>query len=339
MQIGLAHDGILEASALRRLLESVTGYRVAWVAATGREAIEKCSQIPPDLVLVKLDLPGIDGVQTTRAINQRTRCPVLILTSSTKDQSGAVFEAMGYGALDVVRVPVPGEGGELVGGQELLRKVAIISHLIGEKPGQVRPIPSSGKNEECATRLVAIGSSTGGPKALVVLFTDFPVESNLSFVVVQHVDEQFAQGFAAWLDNQTPLKVELARDGSVPAPGHVLIAGTEEHLVMGPDRALHYTPELRDYPYRPSVDTFFQSLKINWPRKDTAVLLTGMGRDGAKGLLALKEAGWHTIVQDEQSSTVFGMPKAAVACGAATEILPLSEIADALVRRMKRGGN
>jgi two-component system, chemotaxis family, response regulator WspF len=339
MRIGLAHDGILDGAALRRLIESVIGYRLAWVAVTGPEAVEKCRQTPPDLVLVKLDLPGMDGVQTTRAINQQTRCPVLIMTPGLEGHPGPVFEAMGHGALDVVRVPVLGEGGELIGGQELLRKIAIIGHLIGKKPGQAPAIPPLDKSEKSGTHLVAVGTSTGGPKALAALFSDLPVGLELSFVVVQHVDVQFAPGLARWLDAQTPLKVELAQDGSVPAAGRILIAGTEEHLILGPDRALHYTPEPRDYPYRPSVDTFFQSLRRNWPRKHTALLLTGMGRDGASGLLALKEAGWHTIVQDEQTSTVFGMPKAAIECGAATEILPLSRIAETLVRRIKRGRN
>jgi two-component system, chemotaxis family, response regulator WspF len=339
MRIGLAHDDIHGVPALRRLIESVPGYRVAWVAVTGTEAVEKCRQAPPDLVLVKLDLPVMDGVQATRLINQQTGCPVLIMTPGVSGHSGPVFEAMGHGALDVVKAPVAGEGGEVIGGRELLRKIAIIGRLIGEKPGEAPSISPRIPVEKPGTHLVAVGTSTGGPKALAAIFSGLPEGLDLSIVVVQHVDVQFARGFAEWLDAQTPLKVELAQEGSVPAAGRVLIAGTEEHLVLGPDRALHYTSEPRDYPYRPSVDTFFQSLQRNWPRKDTALLLTGMGRDGAKGLLALKEAGWHTIAQDEPTSTVFGMPKAAAECGAATEILPLSKIAGAVAGRVKRGRN
>jgi two-component system, chemotaxis family, response regulator WspF len=339
MRVGLAHDDPREVPALRRLIESVPDYRVVWVAVNGAEAAEKCRQRPPELVLMKLNLPVMDGVQATRVITENTGCPVLILTPALGDNSGRVFEAMGHGALDVVRAPVFGDSGEVSGGQELLRKMSVISRLIGEKPRPAASVSRRARAEKAEVHMVAVGASTGGPKALASILADLPAHFDAAVIVVQHVDIQFARGLAEWLNAQTPLQVELAREGAIPCAGSVLVAGTEDHLILGPDQALHYVTEPRDYPYRPSVDTFFRSLRSNWPRKDTALLLTGMGRDGAQGLLGLKEAGWHTIIQDEQTSTVFGMPKAAAECGAATEILPLSRIAEALIRQIKRGQN
>ncbi len=336
MRIGLACDTDREIDGLSRVLDSAPAYRLAWVARTGREAVRKCREARPDLVLVKLDLAEMDGVQTTRAIVAGTGCPVLILAPALPEHSGRVFEAMGYGALDVVAAPVVGPGDEVRGSEELLRKIAIIGRLIGERT------PSARQTARQATRpgpdfpLVAIGASTGGPRALATILSSFPADFPGSVVVVQHVDVQFAAGLAAWLDEQTELKVELAVEEIQARPGHVLVAASEDHLALGEDGRFHYVAEPRDYPYRPSIDTLFESLRRFWRRKDVAVLLTGMGKDGARGLLGLRESGWHTIVQDERTSTVFGMPRAAVECGAAEKVLPLSLIAEAIVQQLKR---
>jgi two-component system response regulator WspF len=183
---------------------------------------------------------------------------------------------------------------------------------------------------------VAIGSSTGGPKALAAILSTLPPIPGVALVIVQHVDAQFARGLATWLDDQTTLRVEVAREGMRPAADTVLVAGTDDHLVLGKDLALHYTPDPRDYPYRPSVNAFFLSLEHYWPRRDVAILLTGMGKDGAQGLAALRQAGWHTIAQDEKSSVVYGMPAAAAELNAAIEILPIEKIAAAVRRKIRR---
>ena len=153
------------------------------------------------------------------------------------------------------------------------------------------------------------------------------------------MDVQFAPGLATWLNNQTPLAVVLAQEGMRPAPDTVLVAGTNDHLVIGADLACHYTPDPRDYPYRPSVDAFFLSLEHYWPRPGLAVLLTGMGKDGAQGLAALRQAGWHTIAQDKETSVVYGMPAAAAELDAAIEILPIGRIAAAIGQRIEPAAN
>lgn len=336
MRIALADDELSEVQLIRRLLESVPGYRLVWVSQTEAETIEKCVNDKPDLLLLKLSMRTLDAARMTRVIMHRSPCAVLLLTHPLSEQWDKVFEAMGQGALDAARVPALDATGAISGGEELLRKIAIIGRLIGKKesripPGERRATPS----KRDLPPLVALGASTGGPKALAHIFSRIPGNLGVCFVVVQHVDTQFVKGLAEWLDGQTPLKVAIAQEGEVPQPNRVLLAGGEDHLVFGPDAGFHYTSEPKDYPYRPSVDSLFQSLRRHWERQDVAILLTGMGRDGAKGLKALREAGWHTIVQDEETSTVYGMPKAALSCGAAVEVLPLARIPEAIITRAR----
>ncbi|MBE2972315.1 chemotaxis response regulator protein-glutamate methylesterase, partial [Burkholderia cepacia] len=178
--------------------------------------------------------------------------------------------------------------------------------------------------------LIAIGASAGGPGALASVLGGLPADFNAPIVIVQHVDRAFAEGMAQWLDGQTSLAVRVAREGDRPQPGVALLAATDDHLRITRAGTLEYTREPAATPYRPSVDVFFNSLTEHWPGRVIGVLLTGMGRDGAIGLKALRMKGYHTIAQDEATSAVYGMPKAAATLGAARAILPLGRIAGEL---------
>ncbi len=330
MRIAIANAQPAAAGLLKKLIASLPGHTLAWVAANGQEALEKCRRDRPDLILMDLDLPILDGVRATARIMKETPCAILIVTAAVENNAARIFEAMGCGALDAVATPVAVPGTE--GGRALVKKIATIEKLLLKPPATPqagRPEPSGGP---AGAPLIAIGASTGGPKALADILASLPADLGAALVVVQHVDAQFGEGMAAWLDSRTPLTVEPAREGMRPEAGKVLLAVTDDHLVLGADLALHYTPEPRDYPYRPSVNALFLSLADHWPRRDVAALLTGMGRDGAQGLAALRKAGWHTIAQDEKSSVVYGMPAAAAELDAAVEILPLNEIAGAIRR-------
>jgi chemotaxis response regulator CheB len=150
-------------------------------------------------------------------------------------------------------------------------------------------------------------------------------------VIVQHVDERFAPGMAEWLSRGSPLPVRVAKEGERPMPGTALLSGTNDHLVLKSAERLGYEREPKDHAYRPSVDVFFESVSAKWPGEVIGVLLTGMGRDGAKGLKALRNKGCYTIAQDQATSAVYGMPKAAVTLGAAVDVLPLERIAPRLI--------
>lgn len=182
--------------------------------------------------------------------------------------------------------------------------------------------------------LVAIGSSAGGPGALAAILRSLSSSSKFlaNIVIVQHMDARFAEHMAKWLGEQSSIEVSVAKDGDRLVPGKAFLAGLDSHLVISRGGKLNYVNEPSEIAYRPSVDVFFESVLKNWRGPVIGVLLTGMGRDGAHGLLKLREAGASTIVQDQSTSAVYGMPKAAAEIGAADEILSLSAIGPRLIR-------
>ncbi len=337
MRIALVNDLGMAVESLRRIILSVPGHEIVWIARNGREAVEKCAADPPDLILMDLIMPVMDGVEATRRIMKESPCAVLIVTATVGNNAAKVFEAMGHGALDAVNIPMMGGGAEAQRSRyTLLRKI----HNIARLRGQASASPSRPPELSRITPLVAIGSSTGGPKALAQVLSAFPAKLDAAVVVVQHVDEKFSAGLAEWLDGHTPLRVQLAAEGGQPTRNTVFVAGTNDHLVLTPALTFSYTPEPGNTSYRPSVDVFFNSLVRHLPAEFVrdgcvGVLLTGMGRDGAEGLAALRRIGWHTIAQDEGTSVVYGMPKAARDLGAADRILPVERIGRAVADHLR----
>lgn len=335
MRIAIVSDMPTAIEALRCVLAQVPNYQIVWIAHNGTQAVRKCAADTPDLILMDLLIPIMDGVEATRQIMTNSPCAILLVTATVSGNASKVFAAMGYGALDAIDTPVLGKSGHIEGGVEILEKIATIGKLIGKTSKSSQRIGERGGcQSKLSPPLVAIGCSTGGPQALAVILSQLPANFSAAVVIVQHVDEQFTPGLAQWLNTQTPLPVKLANAGSHIEVGQVLIAATNDHLVLQSNLSLKYTKEPRDYPYRPSVDVFFQSLAKNWPTKGVAVLLTGMGRDGAQGLLSLRSVGWHTIAQDQATCVVYGMPKAAAQLAAAVEILPIEAIAKACAKQL-----
>ncbi|MBN3856809.1 chemotaxis response regulator protein-glutamate methylesterase [Paraburkholderia sp. Ac-20340] len=333
MNIGIANDMPLAVEALRHAIAARPGHRVIWVAADGEQAVDFCAAQQPDVILMDLVMPKIDGVEATRRIMARSPCPILIVTSSVGANAWRVYEAMGAGALDAVDTPTLA-GPEARSTMDLL--LAKIDQIgrVNHMTEAARAPASFASGPGTLTPLVAIGSSAGGPTALATVLGALPANLNASIVIVQHVDQSFAVGMADWLDGQTALKVRIACEGERPAPGEALLAATNDHLRMTSNGKLAYTREPAETPYRPSVDTFFHSVVENWQGEAIGVLLTGMGRDGAIGLKAMRAKGCYTIAQDQATSAVYGMPKAAAALGAARAILPLPAIAPELVSRV-----
>jgi len=334
MRIAIVNDVRAASEALRRVVERLPGQQVAWTAADGVEAVAKARQDRPDLILMDLLMPHLDGAEATRRIMEAAPCAILVVTATVSGNISLVYEAMGHGALDAVDTPTLGPGGEVAGAGPLMDKIATIAKIVG---GAAPPGPAAAAGPAPPPGLLVAGASTGGPKALCDLLQPLPTTWNTAVVIVQHVDAAFAAGLAAWLADRTGRAVRVAAQGDAPQAGEVLIAGTNDHLVLTPGRTLEYRAEPRQIFFRPSVDVFFESVAAHWPRPGTAVLLTGMGRDGAGGLLALRRRGWHTIVQDEATSVVWSMPKAAIEAGAACEILPVARIPAAVIGRSLAG--
>jgi two-component system, chemotaxis family, response regulator WspF len=331
MRIGIVNDMRMAAEALKRALALAPEHEVAWIAGDGAAAVSACARDTPDLVLMDLIMPGMDGVEATRRIMAATPCPILIVTVSVENNAGRVFEAMGFGALDAVDTPALGSNDVRTGARPLLAKIAAIARLTGGVAIPPALVTARRDGQISRRALVAVGASAGGPGALAVLLAGLPADFPAAIVIVQHVDQRFAAGMAEWLSQQSSIPVRLAREGDRPVPGTALLAGTDNHLVFVTGERLGYTEEPAEAVYRPSVDIFFGSVVRRWTGRAVAILLTGMGSDGAVGLKALRGKGHHTIAQDKATSAVYGMPKAAAAIGAAVEVLPLERIAPRLL--------
>ncbi|RJT32008.1 chemotaxis response regulator protein-glutamate methylesterase [Mesorhizobium waimense] len=327
MRIGIVNDMPMAVELLRRLVVSTREHQVAWIATNGREAVEACRRDLPDLILMDLAMPEMDGVEATRKIMAETPCSILLVTASIEANVAGVYEAMGHGALDAVDIPSVGIAGNASSqsARLLTNKIAMIGKLVRDAPSR-----ASGRisvaTDPSPQRLVAIGASAGGPAAVAKVLSAFPIDFGGAIVLVQHLDAQFIPGLADWLGQHTPLPIRAAQEKDRPQAGTVLVASSDDHLVFKSAQQLGYTSSPKDNVYRPSVDVFFESAAQWWPGSVIGVLLTGMGRDGARGLRQLRDKGHLTIAQDEATSAVYGMPKAAAAIGAAVDILPLSAI-------------
>lgn len=328
MKIAIVNDVVVIGEALRRTILRAREHQVIWVARGGREAVELCAANRPDLILMDLVMPDMDGVEATRLIMQRSPCAILVVTASPEHNTNLVFRALGAGALDVTATPVM--AGNATSDAALLGKIRTIGKLIAadHSGNGSAPASSDGWGAPSATleTLVTIGASTGGPIALTKILSTWKPDENSALVIVQHIDREFTDSFCGWMSDQIGFPVNPIEDGAQLMPGKIFIAKTNDHLVLGEDHQFRYSATPAEYPYRPSVDVFFHCVARHWHRKAIGVLLTGMGRDGAQGLLALRHAKHLTIAQDQASSAVFGMPRAAVQVGAAEMVLPLERI-------------
>ena len=343
MRVGIVNDQRLATEALRRVVSSDPYLEIAWTAVDGQEAVDKCAQDLPDVVLMDLVMPVMNGAEATRKIMERSPCPVLVVTATVSGNYALVCEALGCGAYDAVCTPTLGDCPPREAGANLLAKLKSVDRIRKEikvAPSSQQTAQSSRIVSSAAQRdeapLVAIGASTGGPQALEKIISAWPADFPAAVVVVQHIAAEFAAPLAQWLQERSNVKVRPAVHGDALQRGTVLVAATNDHLVMRNDRRLAYRPEPTSSPYRPSVDALFESLALHWPNPVVAVVLTGIGRDGAEGLLKLRQRGWHTLAQDEKTSVVYGMPMAAAQIGAAKRILPLDEIAEHIAGHVRR---
>lgn len=338
MKIAIVNDLMMAVEALRRVVRSHPDHTIAWVARDGAEAVKKCAADRPDMILMDLIMPVMNGAEATRHIMRDSPCPILVVTATVDGNISLVFEAMGYGALDAVNTPVLGTDGKLTGAQALLCKIEIIGHLIS-RPAAISPAAIDFRAPPPAKGhppLIVLGASTGGPAALADILSRLPAVVNAAVVITQHIDKEFSTDLALWLGTRCPLNVKVATPGCRPQTGTVWLAGTNDHLVLTKHGTLEYRVEPAECFYRPSVDVFFKSVAAHWSPPGVAVLLTGMGRDGGEGLLALRRCGWRTLTQDEATSIVYGMPRAAVELDAAEKILPLGAIADAIMQGVEK---
>ena len=323
MRIGIVNDSALARESLRRAVALDLDCTIAWFAADGAEAVGKAAIDPPDVVLMDLFMPVMDGVESTRRIMKANPCSIVIVTGSVTENFGMVCRAMGAGALDAVDTPL-GSGIPSSRTEALLARLARLKGI--RRPIAVPAPPPYVSTTDHLPPVVAIGCSTGGPDALVRILSNLPARFPAAIVIAQHIGLSYAASLAEWLGKRCAFAVRVAREGDCLEPGIATLAATDDHMVFADDRTLRYTSTPHDYPYRPSVDVLFQSLAARGPKRGIGVILTGMGSDGARGMALLGSKGWHTIAQDEATSIVFGMPQAAIQHHSVCEVLALDAI-------------
>ncbi|MHB8876682.1 MAG: chemotaxis protein CheB [Myxococcaceae bacterium] len=306
--------------AVRSALEAQRDIAVVAEASDADGLFRLCEKVRPDVVLLAADLGGGAAVLTLRLMSE-TPVPVLILEEG--GASAAAFEALRLGAIDVVRRPREGDPEAQVSSLVRSVRAASVVRVVRRRPAGVARSPSPSEAPSSGT-LVAIGASTGGPPALAQVLGALPEGFPAPILVVQHLVDEFVGQFVAWLDGSVRLEVKVAEDGETLRPG-VAYVGSGGHLTTSGDTArIVLEPPVNGH--RPSADLLFSSLASCRGYRRVGVLLTGMGEDGARGLKALREAGGYTLAQDEATSVVYGMPRAAIERGAADEVAALGDI-------------
>lgn len=330
----ICEDSRTFAAGLARLLEHGSEIEVVGTHATAEAAIEALGRLQPDLVTMDIELPGMSGLEAVEQIMSVRPTPILVVSSHVSGKNDTAAAALAAGALDAigkddlaVREPGSAAAAAFRSRVRLLSRARVIRHPRARLDNRQRRMPAAAQRRGS---LVGICASTGGPQALAIVLAGIPADYPIPIVVVQHIAAGFTDGLSRWLDGAVPLPVRLAEHGAKVAPG-VIVAPEGAHLVVLPGGVLHLDRKLAAGRHRPSADVLLTSIAESSKSAGVAVVLTGMGRDGAEGLAAVREAGGLTIAQDEATSAVYGMPKEAAKRGAEL-ILPIGEIAEALLR-------
>ncbi len=333
----IVDDSKTAREVIRDILASDPGIKVVGEAKNGQEALEKVSELRPDIITMDVIMPVKDGLEAVGEIMAYKPTPILVLSSAAGDQEvNLAFKAIQLGALDVMAKPrgfttweLPELKKELIAKVKLLARIKVISHPRGKKKRSEKLARTRAAD---SAKIVAIGASTGGPQAIMTILKQLPADFPGGISIVQHIASGFSKGFAQWLDQESRLKVKEAEQGEQIKPGTVLLAPTDLHLEIINERVnLTDSPPVNSC--RPSADKLFSSVAQCYGSKTIGVILTGMGKDGTKGIKEIKERGGITIAQDEQSSVIFGMPKEAISLNVIDHVLPLSEIGKELIRQ------
>ncbi len=354
IRVMIVDDSALIRRSLSRILHEDAEIQTVETATDGVSALEKLRLFKPDVVLLDVHMPKMDGVEALQQMMRLGPVPVIMFSSLTTSGAEITLRALRLGAVDFLPKP----RGSLAQNLKYLstQLVAKVKAAKAAKifpgrplhPGPAAPAvtsPSPVKLSRLRAQapgippLIVIGCSTGGPKALEEIIPALPADFPATIGIVQHMPEPFSQVFADHLDRMSLLRVKIARNEEPFLPGHVLMAPGNAHLrvVQKGDRVIACIEPFRDPEsnWMPSIDSFFYSAARALARKTLGVLLTGMGRDGAKGMAAIKIMGGRTIAQDESTSTVFGMPRAAIESGTVDCVTPLSQIPVLLEEQMR----
>ena len=333
--------------ALRAVLETDPELMVVGEAGSGEDAVTLCRRLRPDIVTMDIEMPGMGGYEAIRQIMNQAPCPVVVITAIESESLMEVsFKALALGAVTVlpkprVLLPDDAEAKNLIHQIKIMAAVKVVrrslrtesASVVLDKGGGPPAVPAKEAPSfrlRHAARLVAIGLSTGGPPALQTVLKGLPSSFSLPIVAVQHISRTFVFGLTSWLSNTTHFRCKVAEHGETLRPGSVYLSPDHRHLTVKGGGQLWLDASEPVDGHRPSATVLFESVARNFGAKAIGILMTGMGQDGARGLKAMRQAGAYTIAQDEASSVIFSMPKAAIELNAAEEILDLNQIAPRL---------
>lgn len=338
IRVLLVDDSPVALHILQRLLSRAADIQVAGTAANGQEALALLPVLQPDVICTDLHMPVMDGLELTRMVMALHPLPILVVSVSVEAGSHNVFSLLEAGAVDIFAKPadiLAADQERLA--KELISKIRIVAGVHVFRRNSHAPVVRTAVLSDAVTipevhtRMVVIGASTGGPQALHDILSRLPGSFPLPVVCVQHIGSGFIAELVSWLDEACPMKVCQAVHGERVQPGFVYFAPGDVHLEMEEGRFVHSAAALFDG-HRPSVTVTMNAAARCYGAATVGVLLTGMGTDGAEGMASIAAAGGMTIAQNEESCVVYGMPKAAVARGAVKFILPLEQIAPALMK-------
>ncbi|MBI1741057.1 MAG: chemotaxis response regulator protein-glutamate methylesterase [Candidatus Koribacter versatilis] len=337
LRVLVVDDSALMRKLIPKILERDDSIEVVGTAMDGNFGLKKIADLAPQVITLDLEMPGLNGIDTLKEIMRRWQLPVIVVSSHSTAGASITLKALGLGAFDFVAKPADVSARMPEIAQELISKIkaaaqskGVRTQFLPEGTPAVKPRKQSGA---APSRIVAIGVSTGGPNALQYVFSQLPAEFPGSILVVQHMPDGFTEMFAKRLDETCAIRVKEAQSGDLLLAGRVLICPGNRHLKvkklpLGNVAVLAEEDAVRGH--RPSVDVLFRSVAEEFGAQCIAVLMTGMGDDGASGMGAVRAAGGMTIAQSEESCVVFGMPKAAIDRGYVTRVVHLEDLPNTL---------
>jgi two-component system chemotaxis response regulator CheB len=342
LNVLVVDDSPTVRALLERIINTAPDMQTVGLAKDGLEAVQMTHDLHPDVILMDLIMPRMDGLEATSEIMHAVPTPIVLITASLElHETGIAFRAMSLGALAVQRKPVgPAHAEHAAQAEQLVNKVRLMAgvQVIRHRKGRVNisaaapdrlPAPLLA---EMPPEIIAMVASTGGPAALVAIIQQLPPDFAVPIVIVQHISPDFVESLRSWVTRMTPITVAVAQHGELPLPGTIYFAPGGKHLRLTQSHRFELAENPRDVYHIPSGDVLLESVGQSYCKRAVGAVLTGIGDDGARGLRVMSDAGAFTIAQDEATSVVYGMPKAAVELGGVCQVLPLAEIAPTLMR-------
>ncbi|MFH1771194.1 MAG: chemotaxis-specific protein-glutamate methyltransferase CheB [Candidatus Omnitrophota bacterium] len=342
IRVLIVEDSPLMVKVLTNVLNADSQLMVVGVAYNGKEAVDLVPSLKPDIITMDIHMPVMDGFEATKHIMAYNPTPILIISTSVfKQGMDKVFKAISLGALDVVDKSLfelkekESSIDDFIENIKLLSKIKVIHHPLAKiEKKQVKQLGYLSK-DEVGERILTIAASTGGPQALFEVLKTLPADFPCGIAIVQHITAGFVDGLAGWLDSECAISVKVAEDSEEIQPATAYIAPCNLQMRIEKDKRIHLYREGPQGGHIPCADILFESAGNAYGKNAIGIILTGMGKDGAKGIKSLHDTGGLTIAQDEESSIIFGMPKAAIEMNAIDKIVSLSDIPSVIMELLK----